>query len=109
MEPRPHERGKGIRLNHSRGLSVALQWSHVLTNVERMIAMSLRPSAASLQWSHVLTNVESSIRPRRIATGQAASMEPRPHERGKQFRLDRNGLAVMASMEPRPHERGKHE
>ena len=36
-----------------------------------------------------------------------ASMEPRPHERGKARRLAGEGRARKASMEPRPHERGK--
>ena len=36
-----------------------------------------------------------------------ASMEPRPHERGKDPRRDGNLRGTTASMEPRPHERGK--
>ena len=84
MEPRPHERGK---LNSGRDKDVrrtsfngatssrtwkataldgvvslfeVLQWSHVLTNVERLMTLvDLMGVAKPLQWSHVLTNVES--------------------------------------------------
>ena len=59
MEPRPHERGKGARIPGVRRLLPPLQWSHVLTNVER-VANQYRQSYA-----------------------YTASMEPRPHERGK--------------------------
>ena len=34
MEPRPHERGK-CNLPFSASIAAQLQWSHVLTNVER--------------------------------------------------------------------------
>ncbi len=34
-------------------------------------------------------------------------MEPRPHERGKQHKLEQFQGLYRASMEPRPHERGK--
>ncbi len=107
MEPRPHERGKnsGAILNSS---SSTLQWSHVLTNVESHFpanrfdhrgagfngATSSRTWKAEtsrsvfvcegeLQWSHVLTNVERPFPSRISAPHSEASMEPRPHERGK--------------------------
>ena len=133
-----------------------LQWSHVLTNVERPFDRSERRFDASwLQWSHVLTNVESDndsgvvqksisfngatssrtwkeTRPdAKVILIESASMEPRPHERGK-WLLDKHSFAgcllqwshvltnvestpvqtetaqaAWASMEPRPHERGK--
>ena len=83
-----------------------LQWSHVLTNVETCITLSPSSAYLWLQWSHVLTNVETV---RAALTGNldvAASMEPRPHERGNAV-LERNGRRWrLASMEPRPHERG---
>ena len=106
MEPRPHERGKHHRSTDHQASS-RLQWSHVLTNVERL----------------------------RLGRGQgetmSASMEPRPHERGKRSSdlplaapsSSFNGatssrtwkdpfvwvieFSKTASMEPRPHERGK--
>ena len=107
MEPRPHERGK---LSTTPRLNTAhlLQWSHVLTNVERLCILAKAKKASNcfngatssrtwkasqsyqsplhlyaLQWSHVLTNVERF--PARLpgAVAGAASMEPRPHERGK--------------------------
>ena len=59
MEPRPHERGKSIWPNCTTWTWARLQWSHVLTNVERTEAAAL------------------------IASETLASMEPRPHERGK--------------------------
>ena len=132
-----------------------LQWSHVLTNVETIaIGGCVGISKQQLQWSHVLTNVETAHRDRarfpdracfngatssrtwkqlanqRIVSGvNAASMEPRPHERGnrrlasavfsyssfngatssrtwKRFRRGREDAKRKASMEPRPHERG---
>ena len=36
-----------------------------------------------------------------------ASMEPRPHERGKKEAREQTPRGEAASMEPRPHERGK--
>ena len=91
----------------------SLQWSHVLTNVESVVVIvkgrlhkfSFNGATSSrtwkeakyravgngvpvLQWSHVLTNVERiSTAVKRPTPGQA-SMEPRPHERGK------DGVAV---------------
>ena len=85
----------------------ALQWSHVLTNVETK-AMAINYEAAKssfngatssrtckpersqepptsltvLQWSHVLTNVETLNQPGLHRGPDFASMEPRPHERG---------------------------
>ena len=84
-----------------------LQWSHVLTNVESHRKFNNCGGYNTLQWSHVLTNVESRCRAKGRPLRSAASMEPRPHERGK-FKL-RAVLhsASEASMEPRPHERGK--
>ena len=84
-----------------------LQWSHVLTNVESAIAK------AEKEWSEV-----ASMEPRphergkhcvgsRLAHQNPASMEPRPHERGKRIQRKICPLATSASMEPRPHERGK--
>ena len=86
----------------------SLQWSHVLTNVESapLDLWLLRPQprfngatssrtwkeivettgftyTGTLQWSHVLTNVESLAAHPRIWQENFASMEPRPHERGK--------------------------
>ncbi len=60
MEPRPHERGKVDAGRLAMNQQHALQWSHVLTNVESVddcVPMILTRDA--LQWSHVLTNVES--------------------------------------------------
>ena len=36
MEPRPHERGKAPTMERNSSRRTALQWSHVLTNVERL-------------------------------------------------------------------------
>ena len=108
MEPRPHERGKIIQHSGIGSFRVKLQWSHVLTNVERSsdlvsllfpqdgfngatssrtwkgVRYDLRgPYCARLQWSHVLTNVERVGVAELDELGDTASMEPRPHERGK--------------------------
>ena len=82
MEPRPHERGKTIqrvrretssgsfngatssrtwkvqRASRKGTTITSLQWSHVLTNVERRAKSSRNGCGKMLQWSHVLTNVE---------------------------------------------------
>src|SRR5205085_11470687 len=85
MEPRPHERGNDAQARGADVLRQALQWSHVLTNVETRTKVSKSPFASSfngatssrtwkhvtfvpiavaetqLQWSHVLTNVETPL------------------------------------------------
>ena len=63
--------------------NAGLQWSHVLTNVERWLKAGETPKRRSLQWSHVLTNVERMLAWNRHHNNNDASMEPRPHERGK--------------------------
>ena len=40
-------------------MDVALQWSHVLTNVETSRSAVSAAMLILLQWSHVLTNVET--------------------------------------------------
>src|SRR5205085_11857174 len=60
----------------------SLQWSHVLTNVETHNLLSQRRKISLLQWSHVLTNVETRVGAADFFNARAASMEPRPHERG---------------------------
>ena len=108
MEPRPHERGKVCSRFRSSDPGCRLQWSHVLTNVERFrrvlewmksqASMEPRPHERGkgnafstpkkslwLQWSHVLTNVERRRRVARQRQRIQASMEPRPHERGKSW------------------------
>ena len=129
MEPRPHERGKRAFAGYVRRV-FQLQWSHVLTNVERPTKAHEQIFLLRLQWSHVLTNVESHSNKARRNHLYRASMEPRPHERGKVFRAKVNAVSrwlqwshvltnvesrsrrtmenqIIASMEPRPHERGK--
>ena len=64
-------------------------------------------SQPQLQWSHVLTNVERSDDWPGSRLQDRASMEPRPHERGKSSRTLLPRHRSRASMEPRPHERGK--
>ncbi len=156
MEPRPHERGKTDQSGCRCYLSQLLQWSHVLTNVERgsmygypgdvnnsfngatssrtwkenresaepapiarfngatssrtwkaTVTAESVEAQALLQWSHVLTNVERSHCRPPLRPPYPASMEPRPHERGKSYRECHLPAGVGASMEPRPHERGK--
>src|ERR1043166_8272820 len=132
MEPRPHERGNEKTKALKPPQLLKLQWSHVLTNVEtRRLPARLRrhhngfngatssrtwkpffdfagqPGRHLLQWSHVLTNVETKpLRPSPRRHTGAASMEPRPHERGNERRGLRETPLECASMEPRPHERG---
>ena len=83
MEPRPHERGKvhcvissevkRVRFN---GATSSRTWKgHIQKFTERVLSM--------LQWSHVLTNVERGAFLCPFAGVVEASMEPRPHERGK--------------------------
>ena len=83
MEPRPHERGKfrvnrrahdhGSRFNGATSSRTwKVKWRRDMQN-ERHV----------LQWSHVLTNVERRAQKRAYVGAVRASMEPRPHERGK--------------------------
>src|ERR1043166_7072127 len=107
MEQRPPDRGTRSDSLRRRCRRPALQWSHVLTNVETKeeskrrysqheASMEPRPhergnpkwpspacwSSGGLQWSHVLTNVETDGFAGVAVEEEEASMEPRPHERG---------------------------
>ena len=158
MEPRPHERGKVLQatdLDIAVEATLTLQWSHVLTNVERKVLAcrvrrqaSFNGATSSRTWKGGLAGFSSTVglrfngatssRTWKVTPGryfwdcQVASMEPRPHERGK-VACQRRSLShcptlqwshvltnvesrraspkhfrrQSASMEPRPHERGK--
>ncbi len=75
---------KAPPLPRGRGLPEWLQWSHVLTNVESCGFRFINSRTSRLQWSHVLTNVERCNHPEAEGRSEEASMEPRPHERGKE-------------------------
>ena len=82
MEPRPHERGKVINQTGKgkqsecfNGATSSRTWK---VGGRVQVGQRLR-----LQWSHVLTNVESEWNPVSQKLIGTASMEPRPHERGK--------------------------
>ena len=156
MEPRPHERGKSVSrkrpsasISSFNGATSSRTWkvqtpSRLAFGVgsfngatsSRTWKAKQNPAMAAviakLQWSHVLTNVESPSFIVDFCSRTSASMEPRPHERGKnrcaacriRNRERFNGATssrtwkapasspartggTMASMEPRPHERGK--
>ena len=77
---------KAMAKEYNELLRQKLQWSHVLTNVERPPEAKSRHADSSLQWSHVLTNVERTAPGHSPAMSATASMEPRPHERGKNHR-----------------------
>ena len=85
---------------------LGLQWSHVLTNVER-------PAGQKKMQEEKSFNGATSSRTWKGLTRQCccqfltASMEPRPHERGKLPAIPSPPALNRASMEPRPHERGK--
>ena len=88
---------------------ILLQWSHVLTNVESFSVQNLLFSPDVLQWSHVLTNVESRgssccMRPASSRFNGATSSRTWKDAAARAGRL----CNQIASMEPRPHERGKH-
>src|SRR5712691_6329904 len=107
MEPRPFRRGNRPSLAPGCLVLDALQWSHVLSDVETTTPGA--PSRAPphlLQWSHVLSDVETraggSLRP----SLTPASMEPRPFRRGNMNDYDATVLPSAASMEPRPFRRG---
>ena len=84
MEPRPHERGKNT---FGRRLQCCESGFNGATSSRTWKGQLMPPSkphfVTGLQWSHVLTNVESSLNSRRAFATSPASMEPRPHERGK--------------------------
>ncbi len=85
-----------------------LQWSHVLTNVESAALYDSSLGTDRLQWSHVLTNVESGgdyVRcylPEMCFNGATSSRTWKGDPWRAAFYM-----AECASMEPRPHERGK--
>ncbi len=60
-----------------------------------------------LQWSHVLSNVEREDHPDKGVEGTLASMEPRSFERGELSIGERLNHSFEASMEPRSFERGE--
>ena len=67
------------------------------------------PQNKMLQWSHVLPNVETLLAGCGLIYASVASMEPRPSERGNNStRLARVTKFRPASMEPRPSERGNY-
>ena len=114
-----------------RWLSVRLQWSHVLTNVESRFRQRLRAALVSFNGATSSRTWKGGQCLQRTDAGKLASMEPRPHERGKSksrlrdcagrelqwshvlTNVERwldshtNHRRNRASMEPRPHERGK--
>src|SRR5579885_624336 len=130
MEPRPHERGNGLKAEWS-GRVWLLQWSHFLTNVETSPG-PLNPrkgdSASMEPRPHERGNRSARFAPRsptgsfngatssrtwkhadgdeEQADERDASMEPRPHERGNRRQVRAARRRGFASMEPRPHERG---
>ena len=130
MEPRPHERGKRNDSGGSRrcpvgfnGATSSRTWKAAAAAWRVSSAICFNGATSSRTWKVAGVIAE------RLST--AASMEPRPHERGKDEAavalLQRarrfNGatssrtwkgmaqasfrLRLLASMEPRPHERGK--
>ena len=131
MEPRPHERGKS-RIAADLSALTGLQWSHVLTNVERPATRKWPMCAANCFNGATSSRTWKAPNAPPKPPPAWASMEPRPHERGKMrqrchtrarrqcfngatssrtwkaaFALNTFLLSLRASMEPRPHERGK--
>src|SRR5215213_1240316 len=113
MEPRPHERGNHAQASLRQGEEArALQWSHVLTNVETTRA---RASCRRSTWAHFNGATSSRTWKRSspcssFPTCNGTSMEPRPHERGNPSGGRRRAAWLRStSMEPRPHERGNLE
>ena len=117
MEPRPFERGNGpqaagcartVGFNGATSfrtwkqdaasalaMAAGLQWSHVLPNVETSSVRCLCAAVRLLQWSHVLPNVETSGFACCWRKSTAASMEPRPFERGNDRDAVRQPSAVL--------------
>src|SRR6266852_5628915 len=102
MEPRPFRRGNGLLGPVHPVTAEALQWSHVLSDVEtRRPSTRHAPRTAMLQWSHVLSDVETcpnaDRRPDRSVGVELASMEPRPFRRGNDHPRQRAARAVWCS------------
>ncbi len=83
-----------------------LQWSHVLTNVESTSRCARATAASALQWSHVLTNVERLCGHRPLALFRCFNGATSSRT-WKELKAYTDGELARASMEPRPHERGK--
>ena len=124
---------KAVNATQTKRRQRKLQWSHVLTNVESRLCVEHVPAeparfngaTSSRTWKEYFTrkgcllcrrsfNGATSSRTWKEADGVSqsectfASMEPRPHERGKDDTWEVECVEVVpASMEPRPHERGK--
>ncbi len=82
MEPRPHERGKQFRFACLHRFFSASMEPRPHERGKPALRHPLF-GRSQLQWSHVLTNVERSPNQLSMSPIRAASMEPRPHERGK--------------------------
>ncbi len=87
--------------------NIVLQWSHVLTNVEREVPAATAPHRKVLQWSHVLTNVERLISGEQDLTAQTGFNGATSSRTWKAKTVPGLNWIDGASMEPRPHERGK--
>src|SRR5437763_644119 len=62
MEPHPHGYGNTIVERYGpEAAGVDLQWSHILTDMETLLAPSLLLRQVNLQWSHILTDMETSV------------------------------------------------
>src|SRR5262245_11001457 len=106
MEPRPLERGNTFkhRVTNStnegfNGATSSRTWKQDNSEFDQS-------SLGWLQWSHVLSNVETRLQASASIFPDAASMEPRPLERGNRWIQPIISSPALASMEPRPLERG---
>ena len=108
MGPRPFEPWKTPTMPPHRPGLHWLQWGHGLSTVEDLDEYRAVGETKVLQWGHGLSTVEdshgSTAKPSRLA----ASMGPRPFDRGR-----RSSSAIeakkawKASMGPRPFDRGR--
>src|SRR5882762_5240130 len=108
MEPRPSERGNGVILADTLTTYTGLQWSHVLPNVETATAYSALPTrpdrfngATSFRtWKRRWKNTMR--KPGACSFNGATSFRTWKREFLSEHLLGR----PAASMEPRPSERG---
>src|SRR6185437_3037250 len=105
MRPRPNDRGNYARESNPCYQSVWLQWGGGRTTAEV-------PAAMGWSGQPPRFNEAAAARPRKFLgnpqdrLGSAASMRPRPNDRGNLDQLAPHVAELVASMRPRPNDRG---
>ena len=89
MEPHLFKRGNNNILVHNCDLFDPLQWNHIFSNVEILLARKQSVIDYMLQWNHIFSNVEMTDFESSLNTIGTASMEPHLFKRGNGHRRSR--------------------